>query len=336
MTFSIIHPQEKKSATQVIEDAIETAGIETAVACFNELVAAEDPSLSETELVSLGYKLFRAGKTIEAVEVLKMATQVSPQSPQAYFALARGYRAIGMEDKDLESVEQAFELQDKTLLKSYLEKNAGAMTKTADEIIEGHIEAIGGRSKLLAIKTMVVTYADLNAINRAPFIRRYFQYPHLIRQDHLSAGTIKSTDGNKIWKNDEGVWVEQSNTNDVMIYMPDIYSDFIDYEKKGISYDFIGVEAIDGEILYHIRKTHEDGEKRDTFFSTETGLLVMERRIFFAGKDVKRYFDYRDVEGILMPHMFIVTYKAGLGQHHGGILTDIELNAPLEDGFFPP
>jgi hypothetical protein len=151
----------------------------------------------------------------------------------------------------------------------------------------------------------------------------------------LSAGTIKSTDGNRVWKKEEDIWVEQSSTNDFMVYMPDIYSDFIDYQKKGIAYDFVGVEAIDGEMLYRLQKTYKDGEERDYYFSAETGLFVMERRIFYAGKDIKRYFDYREVKGILIPHMFIVTYKAGLGRHHGGILTDIELNIPLDDEFFP-
>jgi hypothetical protein len=180
---------------------------------------------------------------------------------------------------------------------------------------------------------MAITYSALNAIDQAPLIKRYFKYPFLVRQDVLSTGASRCTDGNRVWKKEEDGWVEQPNDN--MVYMPDIYADFIDYAKKGISYALLGVVAIDGETLYHLKKTHRDGEKRDHYFSTETGLFVMERRVFGAGKDIKRYFDYRTVEGVLIPHMFIVTSKAGLGQHHGGIIKDIELNIPLDDALFP-
>ena len=117
-------------------------------------------------------------------------------------------------------------------------------------------------------------------------------------------------------------------------YAPDIYGDFIEYEKKGISYHLIGIEAVDSQIMYRLLKTYENGHSIEYYFSAESHLFVMERRDFGIGKDMKQYFDWREVNGILFPHLFVVTNKIGLGQTHGAITKEIIINEPLDDSLF--
>ena len=52
------------------------------------------------------------------------------------------------------------------------------------------------------------------------------------------------------------------------------------------------------------------------------------------GKDIKSYWDFRRVEGILFPFLFIVTLDTGFGQVHGAIIKEIEINLPLDDSLF--
>jgi hypothetical protein len=86
--------------------------------------------------------------------------------------------------------------------------------------------------------------------------------------------------------------------------------------------------------MYRVLKTYADGHSREYYFSAESGLFIMERRDFGIGKDIKQYFDWREVHGILFPHLFVVTNKVGLGHTHGAIIKEIKINESLDDSLF--
>jgi tetratricopeptide (TPR) repeat protein len=337
--FSYLSAQEKisptiKSAAATIAKFIEENGSTAAREKFKELVALKDVeySFKESEFLRVGYEFLRTGKTMDAIEVFKMTSEVFPDSFNTYMSLGRAYRAIGNHDQDRKSVEKAFELENNKHLSEFLKKNKDTLAKTADEVIGRHLEAIGGRENLEKIKTMVITYSGFDSIDQETLVTRYYKFPHFVRQDSAASGTSVTTDGEKVWRIAAGKWKELENSN--WIYAPDIYGDFIGYDKKGITYDFLGVEAIDRHIYYHLIKKYKDGEARDYYFSAETGLFRMERRDFGVGKDIKSQWDYRRHEGILIPHLFVVILGVGFGQTHGGILKDIKINIPLEDSLF--
>jgi tetratricopeptide (TPR) repeat protein len=337
--FSDFSAQEKesppiKSAAEVMAKFIEENGSIAAQDKFKELVALKDVeySFKESEFLSLGYDLLRSGKTVDAIEVFKMTAEVFPDSYNTYMSLGRAYRKIGDYDQDRKSVEKAFALQNRGLLAAFLKKNKDNLAKTADEVIDRHLKVTGGRENLKKIKTMVITYSGFDSIDQETLITRYYKFPHFIRQDNPTTGISIATDGDKVWRITSGKWKELTNSN--WTYTPDIYGDFIDYSARGISYDLLGVEAIDRHIYYHLVKKYADGETRDYYFSAETGLFRMERRDFGVGKDIKSHWDYRRHEGILIPHLFVVILDVGFGQTHGGILKDIKINVPLEDSLF--
>jgi tetratricopeptide (TPR) repeat protein len=340
--FFISHPnlpaqeeeQSLKSASDAVARFIKENGAIAAREKFKELVALKDVdySFEEKEFLKLGYDLLQAGNAVDAIEVFKMTAEVFPHSYNTYMSLGRAYRTIGDHDRDRESVEKAFELENSQRLAGFLKKNKAALAKTAEEVIERHLEAIGGRQNLEKIQTMVITYSLLDSIDQDSLITRFFKSPHYIRQENTDTGISIATDGKRVWRITAGKWEELKDSN--WVYVPDIYGDFIGYSEKGITYDLLGVEAIDRHIYYHLIKRHADGERRDYYFSAETGLFRIERRDFGVGKDIKSYWDYRRHEGILIPHLFVVTLDAGFGQTHGGILKEIEINVPLDDSLF--
>jgi tetratricopeptide (TPR) repeat protein len=339
VSFSDLPAQENesdpmKSAAEIMAKFIEENGSIAARDKFKELVALKDVeyAFKESEFLSLGYDLLRAGKTVDAIEVFKLTSEVFPYSYNAYMSLGRAYRTIGDHEQDRKSVEKAFALQNQSLLAAFLKKNKGNLAKTADEVIKRHLKAIGGRENLEKIKTMVITYAALDSIDQDSLITRYYKFPHFIRQENADTGITIATDREKVWQIKSGKWEELTDSN--WAYVPDIYGDFIDYRASGISYDLLGTEAIDRHIYYHLVKKYADGENRDYYFSAETGLFRIERRDFGVGKDFKSHWDYRHHEGILIPHLFVVTWNVGFGQTHGGILKEIKINVPLEDSLF--
>jgi len=325
--------QPMKSAAEVMAKFIKENGSIAARDKFKELVTLKDVdySFKEKEFLKVGYDLLQAGKTVDAIEVFKMTAEVFPHSYNTYMSLGRAYRKIGDYEKDRKSVEKAFELQNRGRLAGFLKNNRDTLAKTADKVIERHLKAIGGLKNLEKIKTMVITYSALDSIDQDSLITRHYKFPHFIRQDNANGISIV-TDGDKVWRISSGEWEELTDSN--WAYVPDIYGDFIEYKTRGITYELLGIEAIDRHIYYHLVKKHTDGEKRNYYFSAETGLFRMERRDFGVGKDIKSYWDYRRHDGILIPHLFVVILDVGFGQTHGGILKEIKINVPIEDSLF--
>jgi hypothetical protein len=326
------------SAATEIDKILSRLGKEAAWLRYQELRALPDvPEMFiEKEFLALGARYMAEKKYPEAVTVLEMAADSFPLSFNALILLGQAHRRTGNHKADRKAVNKAFSLINDRSLKEFLKKHHGSTPSTAEDVIEKHLEAVGGREKLEGIQTMAVTICSLDSQNQTPLMKRFYKRPHFLRQETPQNGRINITDGTHFWTKTKGKeWTEElANPN--WIYIPDITHDFIGYEKKGITYAYLGIEAIDGRVYHRLLKKHSDGEERDLYFSASSGLFRMERRDFGIGKDIKTYFDYRRVGEILYSHLIVVTIDIGFGQIHGGIITDIQLNLPLDDSFFRP
>ncbi|MFC2133689.1 hypothetical protein ACFLTH_03655 [Bacteroidota bacterium] len=332
---SVVSAQETDSlsAASLIKITLNEFGIEAAEIKFKEIYAEQDKfSVSESDFLKLGSNLQREDRIKEAIAVFKMTAIFFPNSDQAYLDLGRSYRSLGLDEKDLESTNRAFEIRNAETLKDFISKNKDTIAKSAKEVIDLYLEAIGGKENLLKIKTIKLTLTDLNSVNQEAVFLRYYKYPYCYRQTIVKSGNSNVTDGKNVWRITSEGWNETPKSN--FKYAPDIYGDFIEYEKKGIYYHLLGIEAIDSEVMYRLLKTYKDGHMIEYYFSAESYLFVMERRDFGIGKDIKQYFDWREVNGILFPHLFVVTSKVGLGHLHGAIIKEIKINEPLDDSLF--
>jgi tetratricopeptide (TPR) repeat protein len=325
--------KEKISAAPIIEKTLKELTIEAAFVKYREMRAQKESySIPLVEFLNLGFKFLEQKKTQEAIAVLNMTVEAFPDSDQAYIGLGMAYRSLDLADKDIKCVTRAFDIRDARMLAGFLTKNKSTIAKNADEVIDRYIEAIGGKENLMKIKTIKITLTGLDSVNQEAAILRYYKFPYYYRQTVASSGISTVTDGNKVWRVTAKEWQETPRSN--FKYAPDIYGDFIDYKKKGISYKLMGIEALDSQVMYRLLKTYKDGQSREYYFSAETGLFVMERRDFGIGKDIKRHYDWREVDGILFPFLFVVTNKIGLGNSHGGIIKVIKINESLDDSLF--
>lgn len=327
---------QKESAAEAIAVALEGLGIDAARVKFKEMLVGRDTrySFRESEFLKLGYKLLGSGDVQKAIAAMDMAAQVFPNSHNVFVSLGRAHREAGNHEQDRQSVEHALELQNRGLLAKFLKSQEGEIATTAEEVMERHLEAIGGRERQLGLKTMVIEYTSLDSIDQEVALTRYYKFPHFVRQDNHQSGTGTATDGLKVWSVTPRGWKELSGS--AWAYVPDIYNDFVGFEERGISYTLLGIEAVDRAIYYHLLKKYPDGEERDYYFLAGSGLFRIECRDFGMGKDRKSYWDYRRHGGILIPHLFIVTWDVGFGETHGGIIKSIRVNVPLEDSFFRP
>ena len=156
-------------------------------------------SISQSDFLNLGSRLGREGNIEEAIAILNMNIRVFPDSYDSYMVLGRCYRSLGLEEKDLEATNRAFEIRNDNLLREFIAGNEDSIAKSAEEVIHRYLQAIGGKDKLSAIKTMKLTLMDLNAINQEVAIIRYYQYPYFYRQTLVKRGYSTVTNGENVW-----------------------------------------------------------------------------------------------------------------------------------------
>ncbi len=332
--------REKASAAAVIEQVMEEIGIDGARAKFFLLkTKKEDYSFIEAEFTALGNKLIQAERPQEAVAVLEMAAEIFPNSANVYRLMAVAHYAAGEAEQSLEVIAKMRSIRDEATLADFLKKNEGKLATTAEEVIERHIEATGSREAWKAIKTMVLVFSTQSTQGLQTKMIRMYKRPLFFRQGLESGGQFTSTDGESVWRVSDKGWRKAEGNVYPYIRMASIDNWFIDYPTKKASYTFIGLEFLESSPVYHLRRTFWDGYQEDLFFSAYTHFLTEVRSDYIQVmpfmKSFKSLWNYREVEGIKIPYIFIRNVGS-LGPPHGGVLEEVKINVPLDDALFVP
>lgn len=330
----------KESAAAVIEQILDEAGIDAARAKFFLLkTQKESYAFEEAEFTALGNKLLRAGRPREAVAVLEMVATLFPDSVDVYRLLAAAHYAAGDSEQSLEIIDKMRSIRDEAILAAFLKKEQGKLAATAEEVIDRHIEATGGREAWLAVETMVLIFSTQSTRGHQARLVRMFKRPYFFRQGLEGSSRFTATDGESVWVvSDEG-WRKIEENSSPYIRRACIDDWFIDYSEKGISYTFIGLEYLNGSPVYHLRRIFWDGYEQDLFFSALTNLLTEIRSDYVEGlpfmESYLSYWNYREVEGLRIPHIFIRN-AGSLGPPHGGVIEEVKINVPLDETLFIP
>jgi outer membrane lipoprotein-sorting protein len=209
--------------------------------------------------------------------------------------------------------------------------HSAAAQETAREVIDRHIEAVGGREALTSIRSMVVEYGGYNISGKVVTIRRSWKRPYFFRQEVVGGTSARVTDGESVWLVDEDGWRKIDELDYLRI--PDIDGDFIRYQDRGITFTYLGVETFGSSTFSHLKKTHKDGSESAYYFSTETDLLSMMSNETPIGTVRSVLWDYRRVAGVLIPHVMVVSEGPITGLH-GTVYEEVRVNVPLPDSLF--
>ncbi|WP_321316723.1 hypothetical protein [Labilibaculum sp.] len=183
--------------------------------------------------------------------------------------------------------------------------------QTADEIIDKHIEAHGGKEKWEAVKTMKLTgkftafslEKDYTAFktNKACYYADF----HLGEQ-HV----IESYDGKKGWTIDP--WQEilyarniNKNETDVFEQKAEFFTPFYKYKEKGHKVEFVGKSDIDGTEVFTLKLTKANGTSETWYLDAKTYLEYKCETpwVDFAQSIPAEVFfdDFRTVDGLVIP-----------------------------------
>ena len=224
-----------------------------------------------------------------------------------------------------------------------------AVDAKAQEIIDAAIAAHGGLEKLQAVKNIVVVSRSLeyhpdDSIDDEGTAKMYI-YPDKFRGDWYWNDEVNSVifDGNSLFRIEDGK-VEQVPPNQAKFFIDDYKkTDFREpiwplttLLKKDVTVQYVGTEEVKGVPASVLLVTEPSGKERKFFISEKTHYVVKMNYSSEMGEetmDVVKYLgDYRDVDGIKIPH-HIATKTF---EHRENIVTEITLNAEIDDKLFLP
>ncbi len=207
------------------------------------------------------------------------------------------------------------------------------LATSAEQVIERHLEASGGREAVAAIET--VKYEGRNIIlstETRPLIR-YLEKSGRLYQTSPGSPSYLMSDGEQVYSVNgaEKSVIDRPWAGALTHMRADGY--FLDDGATGIAYEFLGLEAFRTEptVFYHLKRTFADGYFEDLYFDVDSGLLRMIRE---NGDETKRraLYEYREVAGVLFPHLRLTIF-AGPEPPHVFVTDSITVNGPIPDEY---
>ncbi|MBM3791390.1 MAG: tetratricopeptide repeat protein [Acidobacteria bacterium] len=328
---------EKTSAAEQVAKAIEESGLASAKDEIMWILQNRDRySFDEKEFTALGNEYLKAGKPHLAATIFEVAVEAFPGSVSALGLLAHSRYLSGDEADSLEVQARMMAVRGDAELAEFLGQCRDSLAKTAEEVIARSIEATGGGEAWEAVKTMVVVFSGQSTSGMQRKMIRMYKRPLLYRQGLEGSDSFTSTDGITCWNVSGGEWKEIDNFH---LPLASMNLWLLGYEAFGISYRFMGFDYLNGSPVYHLRRTYRNGRVEDLYFSAVTNLLTeirsdyVQHRPFM--KSFQSFWNYRDVNGVKIPFVFIRNLGS-LEPPHGGVVEEVRVNVPLDDILFLP
>ena len=218
---------------------------------------------------------------------------------------------------------------------------------TIGEIVARHIEALGGQSKLDAVRSVITRGEYREGTFSIPdaFMARMRPYYKTICDPRQALGDVcEGYDGSAWeWYKDPGVVLRTVGAAAAASrHGTELFDSLVDYKSQGTKIDLVGDEVFDGKPSYNLHITLADGFEKHLFVDKQSFLIIGDRRaapIHAFGEPVRsenRISDYRRVDGVLFSFL-VVEAQISTGNELNRFTTQsIEVNAKLDLSFFAP
>jgi outer membrane lipoprotein-sorting protein len=226
---------------------------------------------------------------------------------------------------------------------------SSVMAQTADEIVEKHLAAIGGREALQRIRTRVSTGTVTveTAVGQIPgTVEASAKAPNksrsLVTLDLSSLGAGKMVNDQR-FDGTTGYVIDTLNGNrDITGAQLEALRNngfptiWLDYRGRGLTIALAGQETLAGRPAHVLEVTPKIGPRARAWVDAETLMLVKTSVPFDptpAGpvEQVTEFGDFRTIDGVKVP--FSVRSTTG-GQTVAAVLTDVKHNVEVDDAVF--
>jgi len=322
-----------QSAADIIEKTIKKEGIKAAKQLFAKMRQAPEGTYSfiENEFIKLTNQLKKVKKSAEAFELLKLCESVFADSPRLLYNLALAHKENGDQQSFYRYIRKTHTSRQKLHLEQFLKKNQDNLLTTADSVIQKHLESTGGIKAWENVKTLKIQLYLHGTFGKGEILERYYKRPSFFRQGMEGKGSFITTDGKKVWSVNNGVWKEIEGKPYKRTASVDDF--FINYQDKGVNYDFMGVEILTYAPVYHLKRTFWDKYQEDLYFSIKAGYLTEKLTPYNLGPSFFTMWDYGQFGEIWIPRVRM-RLVGDFGPPHGGIVKEVKINIPLDDSLF--
>ncbi len=221
---------------------------------------------------------------------------------------------------------------------------AAAWAQTADEIIEKHLQAMGGKDKLKAVQAERITGKMVMGQGmEAPFTMEMAR-PNKMRMEFTIQGMtgIQAFDGTTGWSvmpfmgktEPEAMPAEDAKR---MEEQADIDGLLLDYKEKGRQVEYVGKEDLEGTPVHKLKVTQKNGDVVYVYIDAEQFLQLKQAgKTKIRGQEVESetlFGDFKTVDGLVVPHS--IEQKA-VGMPSGMVMTisKVEINPSLAETRF--
>ncbi len=219
-----------------------------------------------------------------------------------------------------------------------------SFSQTAEEIINKHFEAMGGKDKLANLKTMkLLCSVEIAAGMKAP-ITMYFINNEAMRREVEVQGMkiLAAVEGDSGWsinpmsgKKD----AERMNADEIKESKDemDLTGALFNYKEKGNTVELLGKEDMEGTEVYKLKITKKSGDIEYDYIDASTYLTLKETTTHkFNDKETTAdvlYSDYRKAGDILFPFA-MESREAGASQGQTLIVETVDVNPVIDRSIF--
>jgi zinc protease len=210
---------------------------------------------------------------------------------------------------------------------------------TAESVINGYINAIGGQEKLDAVKDMsIIMSASISGMPMEAQAKTLKKRPNLFLTEMtvVGFGTVQKVvfDGKK--GETSGMQGSQVLEGEELeeIKSQGAFFGEAEYLSNGYKLTLVAINMVDGEKAYTL-EVDKNGDLSTEYYSVETGLKLLEEATVEGPQGEmtvsQKYSDYRSVDGVLIPYQINISQGP---QQISMTTTEAKINSGLKKSDF--
>jgi outer membrane lipoprotein-sorting protein len=172
----------------------------------------------------------------------------------------------------------------------------------ANEILEQHVKAIGGKEKIAAIKSIKIK--QIISANGSDIPQELTIVPGESMRTEINAmgnKMIVCISGNEGWQS-TGTQTQTLPAEYIksMKSQTDVFGPLVNHQEAKIQVTFVGIEKLNKkEEAYKLKLKDKDGNESEAYISTKDYMFV---KMTSKGTDIL-FLDYKNYDGIKMPQV---------------------------------
>jgi len=214
---------------------------------------------------------------------------------------------------------------------------------TVDQVVQKHVEALGGAAKLNAIQSLLVTgTASILGQTETPLTIQV-KRPNFMRLEMTFQGRtiVQAFDGTTAWTLNPMVSPEPRQSSEEDTRAAQESSDFIggnlvDYKSKGNTVELVDKEELEGVSVYKLKLTKKNGSVEYDYLDAKSFLPIRtEGRRTQLGQEIlyeSKIANYKPVEGVLLPFSLTQLVNGRLAMEI--TVEKMDANVPLDPAVF--